>query len=68
MMQRGVPCAFGVTMARWGHRFCLGASFQFSGPFLVAAMNSPQPRATRTNAIIRLIVRRIAPMTPCLNE
>jgi hypothetical protein len=52
MMQRGVPCAFGVTTARWRHRFCLGASFQFSGPFLVAAMNSPQPRATSTNAII----------------
>jgi hypothetical protein len=37
-------------------------------PFLVAAMNSPQTMATSTNAIIGLIVRRIAPMTPCLNE
>ena len=43
MMQRGVPSAFGVTIARWRHRFCLGASFQFSGPFLVAAMNSHNP-------------------------
>ena len=35
MMQCGVPSAFGVTIAGWRHRFCLEASFQFSGPFLV---------------------------------
>jgi len=67
-IQRGVPSASGLTIARWRHRFCLGVSLQFSGLCLMAAMNSPQARATSINAIIRLIVRRIVAMTPCLNE
>ena len=58
----------------WGHDSAMEASFLPRGIVSILRAVSggcnelPQPRATSTNAIIRLIVRRIAPMTPCLNE